>query len=177
MITKEQEKELILLLKDRYNRNQLVKDIDFDNIKFTSDKLWSLHQMEITGGEPSLIAFDNKTFEYIFCDTSKESPIGRRSLCYDKEALDKRKENKPLDSVINVATKMKVNLLDEKEYRLLQSLVECDTKTSSWIKTDSDIRDLGGALFGDRRYNKVFIYHNGADSYYGSRGFRASLRV
>lgn len=140
-------------------------------------KLRSLHEMERTGGEPDVVSHDKKTGEYIFHDCSAESPKGRRSMCYDHEALKSRKEHKPADSAIAMAAAMGVELLTEDEYRELQKLGEFDTKTSSWLKTPSDIRKLGGALFGDRRYGHVFVYHNGAPSYYAARGFRASVRV
>jgi hypothetical protein len=146
-------------------------------LEANAEKLWSLNEMETTGGEPDVIGFDKKTGEFVFSDCSVESPKGRRSVCYDREALDARKENKPKDSAIDMATAMGVELLTEEEYRELQKLGDFDLKTSSWIKTPADIRKLGGALFCDRRYNTVFVYHNGADSYYGARGFRGSLRV
>ena len=141
------------------------------------EKLWSLQEMETTGGEPDVIGHDKGTGEYIFYDCSTESPKGRRSVCYDREALEARKENKPKDSAVNMATAMGIELLTEEQYRELQRLGEFDTKTSSWVKTPSDVRKLGGALFGDFRYGKVFVYHNGAESYYAARGFRGSLRV
>lgn len=140
-------------------------------------KLWSLHEMEQTGGEPDVVGYDADTDEYLFYDCSPESPQGRRSLCYDDEALEARKANKPRGSALGMAKAMGVAILDEEAYRALQQLGEFDKKTSSWVETTGDVRKLGGALFGDRRYGRVFIYHNGADSYYGARGFRASLRV
>jgi hypothetical protein len=140
-------------------------------------KLWSLHEMERTGGEPDVVGYDKKTGEYIFYDCSAESPKGRRSVCYDGEALESRKEHRPADSAMAMAAAMGVELLMEEQYRELQKLGQFDTKTSSWLKTPSDIRKLGGAIFGDRRYGHVFVYHNGAPSYYAARGFRASLRV
>ncbi len=140
-------------------------------------KLWSLSEMERTGGEPDVVGHDRKTDEYIFYDCSTESPQGRRSLCYDREALDSRKEHKPKNSAIGMAAEMGIELLTEDEYRELQKLGNFDTKTSSWIHTPDDIRKLGGALFADRRYDTIFVYHNGADSYYAARGFRGSLRV
>ena len=133
--------------------------------------------METTGGEPDVVAHDKKTGEYVFFDCSAESPKGRRSICYDHEALNARKENKPKDSALNMAAAMGIELLTEEQYRELQQLGDFDTKTSSWVKTPSEIRKLGGALFCDRRYNHIFLYHNGADSYYAARGFRGSLRV
>jgi len=141
------------------------------------EKLWSLQEMETTGGEPDVIGHDKGTGEYIFYDCSTESPKGRRSVCYDREALDARKENKPKDSAVNMATAMGIELLTEEQYRELQRLGEFDTKTSSWVKTPSEIRKLDGALFCDRRFDHVFLYHNGAESYYAARGFRGSLRV
>ena len=142
-----------------------------------ADKLWSLNEMERTGGEPDVVGHDKKTGEYVFHDCSAESPRGRRSLCYDREALEARKEHKPKDSATDVAAAMGIELLTEKQYRELQKLGEFDTKTSSWVKTPAEIRKLGGALFCDRRYDTVFVYHNGAESYYAARGFRGSLRV
>ena len=147
------------------------------NLPAGREKLWPLHEMEISGGEPDVIEHDKKTGEYIFYDCSAESPTGRRSVCYDREALDSRKEHKPKDSAINMAAAMGIELLTEAQYRQLQKLGNFDTKTSSWIITPADIRKLGGALFCDRRYNTVFVYHNGAESYYAARGFRGSLRV
>jgi hypothetical protein len=140
-------------------------------------KLWSLHEMEETGGEPDVVGHDRKTGEYIFYDCSPETPKDRRSLCYDREALDSRKEAKPANSAMDLASSMGVELLTAEQYRDLQKLGEFDTKTSSWLQTPSDIRKLGGAIFGDRRYGTVFIYHNGASSYYAARGFRGSIRV
>ena len=141
------------------------------------EKLWSLHEMERTGGEPDVVGFDKKSGEFIFFDCSPESPKGRVSLCYDREALDSRKEFKPKNSVVDMAAEMGIELLTEEEYFALQKLGEFDTKTSSWIKTPAEIRKLGGALYGDRRYGRVFVGHNGAQSYYAARGFRGSLRV
>ena len=147
------------------------------NLESNLGKLWSLNEMERTGGEPDVLAFDNKTGEYIFYDCSAESPKGRRSLCYDAEALASRKEHKPKDSAVNMAAAMGIELLTEEQYRELQKLGEFDLKTSSWVKTPADIRKLGGAIFCDRRYDRVFTYHNGAESYYAARGFRGWLRV
>jgi hypothetical protein len=142
-----------------------------------TEKLWSLHEMERTGGEPDVVGYDKKTGEYIFYDCSAESPAGRRSLCYDREAQEARKENKPENNAVDMAAAMGVELLTEEQYRELQQLGEFDTKTSSWVKTPSDIRKLGGSLSCDRRYGHVFLGHNGAQSYYAARGFRGSLRV
>jgi hypothetical protein len=139
--------------------------------------LWSLDEMEITGGEPDVVGYDEKTGEYIFVDCSAESPKGRRSICYDHEALEARKEHKPKDSAVNMAAEMGIEILTEEQYRDLQQLGKFDTKTSSWVKTPGEIRKLGGAVFCDRRYDTVFLYHNGAESYYAARGFRGSLRV
>ena len=140
-------------------------------------KLWSLHEMEKSGGEPDVVAHDSKSGEYIFFDCSPESPKGRTSLCYDREALDSRKEHKPKDNAVDVATAMGAELLTEDQYQELQKLGQFDTKTSSWLKAPTEMRKLGGAIFGDRRFGRVFIYHNGVQSYYSGRGFRASLRV
>lgn len=142
-----------------------------------TNKLWSLNEMERTGGEPDVVGRDKKTGEYLFFDCSAESPTGRRSICYDREALESRKEHKPKNSAIEMASAMGIELLNEEQYRELQKLGTFDMKTSSWVKTPSDIRELGGALFCDRRYGHVFTYHNGAQSYYAARGFRALLRV
>lgn len=142
-----------------------------------NEKLWSLSEMERTGGEPDVVGYDKKTSEYIFFDCSAESPKGRRNVCYDREALESRKEHKPENNAMDMAAAMNIELLTEEQYRELQKLGSFDTKTSSWIKTPSDIRKLGGALFCDRRYNTVFLYHNGAESYYAARGFRGSLRL
>ena len=142
-----------------------------------ADKLWSISEMERTGGEPDVVGHDKKTGEYIFHDCAAESPKDRRSLCYDRAALEGRKENKPMDSATDMAAAMGIELLTEEQYRELQKLGAFDTKTSSWVKTPADIRKLGGALFCDRRYDTVFLYHNGAESYYAARGFRGSLRV
>ncbi len=181
-LTNKQKEEILLSLKERFAKNQnrhegiVWKDV-LAVLEKSNQKLWSLYQMEKSGGEPDLVGYDKKKSEYIFFDCSKESPSERRSLCYDKEALDKRKENKPKNCVMDVAKSMDIELLTEEEYRYLQTFGEFDSKTSSWLKTPGDIRKLGGALFGDFRYGKVFVYHNGADSYYAVRGFRGSLRV
>lgn len=175
-------KDLLKILEDRFYKNinfhQNIKWNDVcDKLKSNISKLESLMKMESTGGEPDVIAHDKENDEYIFYDTSKESPKGRRSLCYDKEALNSRKKNKPKNNVLDVCAEMGIELLSEEDYRYLLTLGEFDTKTSSWIKTPNNIRKLGGALFCDYRYNAVFVYHNGADSYYSSRGFRGCLRV
>ena len=141
------------------------------------EKLWSLHEMERTGGEPDVVGYDEQTAEYIFYDCSAESPLGRRSVCYDREALESRKAHKPDDSAIDMAVAMGIELLTEEQYRKLQKLGNFDLKTSSWVQTPAKIRKLGGAIFCDRRYDTVFVYHNGAESYYAARGFRGSLRV
>ncbi len=146
-------------------------------LKAQPQKLWSLNQMEETGGEPDVVSYDKKTGEYLFYDCADETPKGRRSVCYDQEALNSRKEHKPKNSAIGMATEMGIELLTEEEYRALQKLGKFDTKTSSWLKTPAEIRKLGGAIFGDFRYNNVFIYHNGAESYYAARSFRGSLKV
>lgn len=181
-LLQEKSEELIQLLKSRFEKNSdRHKDLKWENIQTkleaNSEKLWTLNEMEATGGEPDVVGYDNKTDEYIFFDCSVESPAGRRSYCYDREALDKRKENKPKNTVLDVASAMGVELLSEEQYRDLQKLGKFDNKTSSWIVTPADIRKLGGAIFADFRYGTVFVYHNGADSYYAARGFRGSLRV
>ncbi|QEC68524.1 DUF4256 domain-containing protein [Panacibacter ginsenosidivorans] len=174
--------ELIKVLKTRFDKNlKRHKGFEWDKIQAKLEanpaKLWSLNAMEETGGEPDVVGFDKKTGEYIFYDCSPESPKERRSLCYDHDALEKRKEHKPADSAVNMAAEMGIELLTEEQYRELQQLGAFDTKTSSWVKTPADIRKLGGAVFCDRRYNTVFVYHNGAESYYAARGFRGLLRV
>jgi Protein of unknown function (DUF4256) len=178
----EQRKELLATLKTRFEKNMpRHKTVEWAAIQAkleaNNEKLWSLNEMEITGGEPDVIGYDKKTGEYIFYDCSAESPAGRRSICYDHEALEKRKENKPENSAVEMAADMGIELLTEAQYRELQALGSFDTKTSSWIITPAAIRRLGGALFCDRRYNTVFVYHNGAESYYAARGFRGWLRL
>ena len=178
----EQQQELLELLHIRFEKNkQRHKNLDWNKIleKLLKNplKIWSLNEMERTGGEPDVIGFDDGTNEYIFYDCAAESPKGRRSLCYDQEAWDSRKEYKPENNAITVAAEMGVEILSESEYRGLQELGKFDSKTSSWIKTPDTIRKLGGAIFADYRYNTVFVYHNGAPSYYSGRGFRGSLRV
>jgi hypothetical protein len=181
-LSTERRKELLLALKARFEENMgRHKGLEWSKVQAkledSSEKLWSLQEMETTGGEPDVVGHDKKTGEYIFYDCSAESPNGRRSICYDREALESRKENKPKDSAMNMAAAMGIELLTEEQYRELQKLGTFDTKTSSWVKTPSDIRKLGGAIFCDRRYNTVFVYHNGAESYYAGRAFRGSLTV
>lgn len=181
-VSAKQREELFALLKARFEKNmKRHRGIDWADVQArlekNADKLWSLHEMERTGGEPDVIGQDRKTGELTFVDCSTESPKGRRSVCYDAEALEARKKHKPEDSAVNMAHAMGIELLTEEAYRKLQELGEFDTKTSSWVKTPSDIRKLGGALFCDRRYDTVFVYHNGAESYYAARGFRGVLSV
>jgi len=181
-LSPEQSKELLKNLKARFEKNMSRhKSLDWaaiqSKLESNPEKLWSLNEMEITGGEPDVIGYDKKASEYIFYDCSAESPKGRRSICYDHEALESRKEFKPADSAMNMAADMGIELLTEQQYRDLQQLGNFDTKTSSWVKTPDDIRKLGGAVFCDRRYNTVFLYHNGAESYYAARGFRGLLKV
>jgi Protein of unknown function (DUF4256) len=177
-----QRKELLGALKARFEKNMnRHKGLEWAQVQgrleADAEKLWSLSEMERTGGEPDVVGHDKKAGEYIFYDCSAESPKGRRSVCYDREALESRKEHRPEDSAIDMAAAMGIELLTEEQYRELQKLGNFDTKTSSWVKTPSDIRKLGGALFCDRRYDTVFVYHNGAESYYAARAFRGSLRV
>jgi uncharacterized protein DUF4256 len=181
-LSPEEMKELFATLEKRFEKNaKRHKGLEWGKIqaKLEADpgKARSLREMEATGGEPDVVGLDKKTGEYIFYDCSAESPKGRRSVCYDREALEARKENKPKDSAMNLAESMGIEMLTEEQYRELQDLGEFDVKTSSWVKTPSAIRKLGGALFCDRRYDTVFLYHNGADSYYAARAFRGSLRV
>ncbi len=181
-LSPEKREELLRALKARFEKNMnRHKGLEWAHaqakLEVNAEKLWSLNEMERTGGEPDVIGRDNKTGEYIFYDCSAESPKGRRSVCYDREALESRKEHKPGGSAIGMADTMGIQLLTEEQYRELQNIGHFDEKTSSWVKTPSDIRKLGGALFCDRRFNTVFLYHNGAESYYGGRGFRGSLRV
>ncbi len=181
-LTREQKEEITGTLKTRFEKNMnRHKDLEWKKIlaKLEADptKLWSLNEMERTGGEPDVVGLDKKTGEYIYFDCSPESPKGRRNLCYDREALDARKQFKPENSAMDMAATMGIELLTEKEYRELQKLGKFDQKTSSWVKTPADIRKLGGAVFCDRRYDAVFLYHNGAESYYGARGFRGLLKV
>ena len=177
-----QREELFRSLKARFEKNMnRHKGLEWAKVQAKlenyPEKLWSLNEMERTGGEPDVVGHDKKTGEYIFYDCSAESPKGRRSVCYDREALESRKEHKPENSAVDMAAAMGIELLTEEQYRELQKLGTFDAKTSSWVKTPSDIRKLGGALFCDRRYGKVFVYHNGAQSYYSARGFRGSLSV
>lgn len=178
----EQREELLRALKARFEKNMnRHQGLEWANVQAkleaNAEKLWSLNEMERTGGEPDVVGHDKKTDEYIFQDCSAESPKGRRSVCYDREALESRKEHKPANNAIDMAAAMGIELLTEEQYRELQKLGNFDTKTSSWVKTPATIRKLGGAIFCDRRYDTVFVYHNGAESYYAARGFRGSLRV
>jgi hypothetical protein len=181
-LSPEQRKELLKALKARFEKNMnRHKGLEWAKVQAkleaNTEKLWSLNEMETTGGEPDVMDLDKKTSEYIFYDCSAESPQARRSVCYDHEALESRKEHKPKNSAMGMAVAMGIEILTEEQYRELQKLGNFDTKTSSWIKTPNDIRKLGGALFCDRRYDTVFVYHNGAESYYATRGFRGLLRV
>lgn len=181
-LSSEQREELFSILKVRFEKNMhRHKDLQWAKVQAklenNTEKLWSLNEMERTGGEPDVVDYDKKTGEYIFYDCSAESPKGRRSLCYDREALEARKAHKPANSVMDKAAELGIELLTEEQYRTLQQFEKFDTKTSSWIETPADIRKLGGAIFGDWRYGHVFVYHNGAESYYGARGFRGSLKV
>ena len=181
-LPKRQREEIIKALKARFEKNiNRHKDIEWGKVQAVLEanvkKLWSLHEMERTGGEPDVVGQDQKTAEYVFYDCSEQSPKGRRSLCYDRAALTSRKEDKPKQSAIDMAAAMGIALLTEEQYRELQKLGTFDTKTSSWVETPAAIRKLGGALFCDRRFDTVFVYHNGAESYYAARGFRGSLRV
>lgn len=181
-LSSEQQESLIKILKVRFDKNtkrHLGLDWEHVELKLRSniEKLWSLNEMEITGGEPDVVAYDENSNEYIFYDCSAESPKDRRSVCYNREALESRKEHKPKNSAMDMADTMGIEMLTEAEYRALQQLGNFDLKTSSWLKTPEDIRKLGGAIFGDKRYNNVFIYHNGVQSYYAARGFRGKLKV
>ena len=181
-LSSEQRQEILKVLKARFEKNmKRHKGFDWARVQAKLEanpgKLWSLNEMEITGGEPDVVGHDKMTGDYIFYDCSAESPKGRRSVCYDEEALASRKEHKPKNSAIELAAAMGIELLTEEQYRELQELGDFDTKTSSWVQTPADIRKLGGALFCDRRYDHVFVYHNGAESYYAARAFRGSLRV
>jgi hypothetical protein len=181
-LTKAQSDELFSALKTRFEKNmKRHKGMEWESVQARLDakpeKVWSLYEMERTGGEPDVVGADKKTGEFIFFDCSVESPKDRRSVCYDREGLESRKEHLPANTAIDMAAEMGIGVLTEEEYRQLQQLGHFDAKTSSWLKTPADIRKLGGAIFGDYRYGKVFVYHNGAQSYYGSRAFRGSLRV
>lgn len=181
-LSAKQSEDLITVLKKRFEKNMnRHKGIDWSKVQTklenNAEKLWSLNEMEKTGGEPDVVGYDKKANEFIFYDCSAESPKDRRSLCYDAKALDERKEAKPKDSAMNMAESMGIEILTEEQYRELQNLGEFDLKTSSWLKTPSEIRALGGAIFADRRYNHVFVYHNGAQSYYAARGFRGCIRI
>jgi hypothetical protein len=181
-LSTKQRAELLNALKARFEKNMnRHKGLEWAKVQAkleaNTEKLWSLNEMERTGGEPDIVGHDRKTGEYIFYDCSAESPQGRRSFCYDRKALESRKEHKPENNSLDMAASMGIELLTEEQYRELQQLGNFDSKTSSWVKTPADIRKLGGALFCDRRYNTVFVYHNGAESYYAARGFRGSLRV
>jgi hypothetical protein len=181
-LSPEQREELLRVLKTRFEKN-MNRHKGFEwakvqtKLEANTEKLWSLNEMERTAGEPDVVVFDKKTGEYIIYDCSAESPKDRRNVCYDRKALESRKEYKPKDTAMDMAATMGIDILTEEEYRELQKLGNFDTKTSSWLKTPSEIRKLGGAIFAERRYDHVFVYHNGADSYYGARGFRGSLRV
>lgn len=187
VLSLEERETLVSTLKDRFEKN-MIRHTGLEWTKVETrlgvysdkkghEKLWSLNEMEVTGGEPDVVGFDRQTGEYLFFDCSAETPRGRRSICYDGAALVSRKEHKPKNSAVDMATDMGIALLTEEQYRMLQKFGAYDTKTSSWVQTPTEIRSLGGALFCDRRYNHVFVYHNGAESYYAARGFRGSLRV
>jgi Protein of unknown function (DUF4256) len=181
-LSAEQRKELLAVLKSRFDKN-MNRHMGLEwakihaRLEANAEKLWSLNEMERTGGEPDVVGHDKNTSEYVFYDCSPETPKGRRSICYDREALESRKEHKPQNNAVDLAAAMGIELLTEEQYRGLQKLGNFDTKTSSWVKTPADIRKLGGALFCDRRYDTVFVYHNGAESYYAARAFRGSLRI
>ncbi|WP_373709631.1 DUF4256 domain-containing protein [Kaistella sp.] len=181
-LSKERTKELITILEKRFVNNiERHSDLQWEDVQIKLNenptKLWSLNEMEKTDGEPDVIGYDKNTNEFLFCDCTAESPKARRSVCYDNEALEARKENKPKDSAVNLAKEMGTTLLNETQYRELQKLGNFDTKTSSWLSTPPEIRTLGGAIFGDCRFNHVFVYHNGAESYYAGRGFRVLLKL
>ncbi|UQB70219.1 DUF4256 domain-containing protein [Epilithonimonas zeae] len=181
-LSSEQQEELIKILKTRFEKNpKRHENIQWEDVQkkleSNPEKLWSLNEMERTDGEPDVVGYDKKTDEYHFADCSAESPKGRRSLCYDRDALKSRKEHKPVNSAIDLANEIGIEILNEEQYRELQTLGNFDLKTSSWVKTPEEIRKLGGAIFCDRRYNNVFLYHNGAESYYAARGFRGVLKV
>lgn len=181
-LTAARQSELLAILKERFEKNTarhpgMRWEAVQARLEGNVEKLWSLQEMETSGGEPDVVGQEKKTGEYVFYDCAAQSPKGRRSICYDQEALESRKEHKPKGSAVGMAAAMGVELLSEEQYRQLQQLGEVDTTTSSWVKTPPHVRELGGALFCDRRFNQVFVYHNGAESYYAARGFRASLKV
>jgi hypothetical protein len=181
-LSPDRREELFGILKTRFEKNMnRHRGVDWSEVKTrleaNADKLWSLHEMERTGGEPDVVGWDKKTGAYLFFDCSPQSPAGRTSVCYDREALDSRKEHKPKNNAVDLAMAMGIELLTEDQYRELQTMGDFDTKSSSWVKAPADMRKLGGALYGDRRFGRVFVYHNGAQSYYSGRGFRGSLRV
>ncbi len=181
-LSNKQQEELIKILKTRFEKNpKRHENIQWEDVQkkleSNPEKLWSLNEMERTEGEPDVVSYDEKSNEYVFIDCSAESPKGRRSLCYDRDALNSRKENKPVNSAVDLANEIGIEILTEEQYRKLQTFGNFDLKTSSWIKTPDDIRKLGGAVFCDKRYNTVFLYHNSAESYYAARGFRGVLRV
>jgi hypothetical protein len=181
-LSPEQREELIKTLKARFEKNMhRHKGLEWEKLQAklaaNIEKIWSLNEMERTGGEPDVVGYDDKTGEYIFYDCSAESPVGRRSICYDREGLESRKEHKPNNNAVDMAAEIGIEILSEEQYRDLQQIGNFDTKSSSWVKTPAEIRKLGGALFCDRRYDHVFVYHNGAESYYAIRGFRGLLRV
>lgn len=181
-LSTEEQRAMLSTLKSRFEKNMACHiDLKWEEVQMRleahSEKIWSLCEMERTGGEPDIVGQDKKTGEYIFCDCSPESPAGRRSACYDKEAQDGRKEHRPKNNAVDMATEMGIEMLSEEQYRDLQKLGSFDLKTSSWVKTPDTIRELGGAVFCDRRYNTVFLYHNGAESYYAARGFRGLVKV
>ena len=181
-LSTDEREELLAALKARFEKHMgRHKGLEWAKVEAkletNGDKLWSLAEMERTGGEPDVVGFDKKTGEYVFYDCSPESPDGRRSLCYDREALESRKEHKPKNNAMDLAAAMGIEILTEEQYRILQELGKFDNKTSSWLKTPTDIRELGGAIFADFRFGRVFVYHNGAESYYAARGFRGWLRV
>lgn len=181
-LSTDEREELLAALKARFEKHMgRHKGLEWAKVaaklETNGDKLWSLAEMERTGGEPDVVGFDKKTGEYVFYDCSPESPDGRRSLCYDREALESRKEHKPKNNAMDLAAAMGIEILTEEQYRILQELGKFDTKTSSWLKTPADIRELGGAIFADFRFGRVFVYHNGAESYYAARGFRGWLKV
>jgi hypothetical protein len=181
-LPREQRAQLLGVLQVRFEKNMnRHKGVEWAHVQAklaaNADKLWSLSEMDRTGGEPDVVAYDKKTDEYIVYDCSAQSPSGRRSICFDRDALEARKEHKPADNAVDIAAAMGIELLTEEQYRQLQRLGSFDTKTQSWVQTPSNIRKLGGAIFCDRRYDTVFVYHNGAESYYAGRGFRGSLRI